>query len=557
MSNSISIPDSFISKVKKDISVSDVVGKRVKLSRKGREYKGLSPFTKEKTPSFTVNDDKRFFHCFSTGTHGDIIDFVMHYDNVNFVDAMSIICDENSIDMQFDKKEDMQHWQKCKLMKSCLNAANDIYKSNLKSVDGRSARDYLKSRGIGASEVKNFDIGYAKDSFESIITELTKLGFSKSIINSCGLSIYSQESNRDWDKFRNRIMFPIKDSYGATIAFGGRTLSDNKEAKYLNSPETDVFKKRQTVYNIKNARTECFKSKSEIIVVEGYMDVVKLWSKGFKTAVAAMGTALTVEQIKFIWKSSNSPIICFDGDRAGLNAGAKTCKTALPEITPKNTLRFISLPDKLDPDDYISQNGEVAFSELIKNPKNMVDYIWDSELNYKPTDTPEGKSELRQRLVDLSQSINHYGLSIEYKDELLSRFKSDVKRHWEYKKYTPIKSGGTLNLSETNYIHEKNLVMIPFLVDGSAIRVMHYLKDLEFKNESAEKIRITIIKCLDNNDYSSMSECVRLNLDFNEIEYLKVHEDYFTNKIKIKSMSIDKVLDIWFHSHKMLKGDKK
>jgi len=418
--------ENFMDELKSRIRPSDVVGRYVKLKRQGREYAGLSPFTNEKTPSFFVNDEKGFYHCFSSGKHGDAISFLMEVEGLSFPEAVERLAGLAGMEMPRVDPRAEERARENKQTISWMERAQEFFAKSLMRDMGTEARAYLKDRGLTRTAAERFGIGYAPDSFTALRGELLQQGASDEKLIEAGLLIKPEQSGKDpWDRFRNRIMFPIHDARGRLIAFGGRALSKDQKAKYLNSPETPIFQKGQVLYNYPNARKALAAPNNPrrgLIVCEGYMDVIAMVRAGFPEAVAPLGTALTEMQLELLWRAGDAPILCFDGDKAGLRAAYRSVERALPLLRPGRTLWFALLPDGQDPDDLLRAKGAPAVQGVLESARPLVDMVWQGELAKSPLKTPEDKAGLKERLMQASFQIAHDGVAKEYRTELLRKF---------------------------------------------------------------------------------------------------------------------------------------
>ena len=404
-----------LNEIKDKISVSQVVEKTVQLKKRGKEFVGLSPFTKERTPSFTVNDEKQFYHCFSTNKHGDIFTFLVEVGGLSFPEAVEKLADEAGVQLRTFSPAEEEKFNKSKKLYEALEISKSFFSSQIFENDNSLALRYLKNRGLSNDIINSYEIGYAPKG-NKLEKYLMSNGVSHEIMTLAGMTI-KDENKKDnfYDRFRNRIIFPIRDIRNRVVGFGGRVINTEDQPKYLNSPETPVFHKGGLLYNFSKIRPN-IKNNDNLIVVEGYMDVVSLASKGLNNVVAPLGTALTETQLNLLWKETDSPIICFDGDKAGKQASFRASEIALKLLKPNKTLRFINLPDNLDPDDYIKNNGLENFNKYIKNASPLTAIIWDSCLQESNIETPEGKAGfetlLRRKLNLISdKSIKkHYGL---------------------------------------------------------------------------------------------------------------------------------------------------
>ncbi|NNE57651.1 MAG: DNA primase [Hellea sp.] len=412
--------------LKTRVRPSDVIGRHVKLKRQGREFAGLSPFTNEKTPSFFVNDDKGFYHCFSSGKHGDVISFLMEVEGLSFPEAVEKLASEAGMEMPKVDPDAERRAARNKVAINWMDAAHTFFMKSLRRDVGSEARDYLKSRGLTGEDAQRFGIGFAPDSFDALRDELVQQGASHNVLIEAGLIIEPDDKSREpWDRFRNRIMFPIHDTRGRLVAFGGRAMERDAKAKYLNSPETNIFHKGRILYRYPEARRSLSDPKNPsrgLIVAEGYMDVIALAKYGFEHAVAPLGTALTEDQLDLLWRAGPEPILCFDGDKAGLRAAFRSIERALPMLRPSQSLRFAILPNGQDPDDLLRSDGRAAMTSVLERAMPLVDMLWQREVQAAPLNTPEDKAGLKDRIYAALREINHDSVRDLYKTRLLERF---------------------------------------------------------------------------------------------------------------------------------------
>jgi len=398
--------------------LSAVISPSVKLIRAGREWKACCPFHNEKTPSFTVNDDKGFYHCFGCGAHGDAIRFLTDHRGMPFMDAVKELAAKAGMDVPAPDPKAKERADRAATLTDVMAEVAKWYGEQLNGIAGSDARDYLKRRGIDADTIQRFGLGFAPDSRTSLKRALDKLGEDKLV--ETGMLIKPEEGGDSYDRFRGRLMFPIRDARGGVIAFGGRILGAG-EPKYLNSPDTPLFDKGRTLYNIDRA-SPASRAAKRLIVVEGYMDVIALDRAGIGDAVAPNGTALTEAQLERLWRLDPSPILCFDGDSAGQKAAIRAATRALPHLRPDRTLRFVELPAGQDPDDVIRTDGREAFEALLANPEPLDARLWRHELEAEPLSTPEAWAGLKQRLIDHAAAIGHPDLGRMYREDWLNRF---------------------------------------------------------------------------------------------------------------------------------------
>ena len=413
-------PRSFIEEIKNRVSVSDIVGQKVKLTRRGREFVGLSPFKNERTPSFTVNDEKQFYHCFSTGKHGTVFDFLMETEGLGFPEAVERLAARAGIKVPAQDPRMQEKEEKNASLIDICEMASVYFKTRLGGATGREAYEYLVKRGLDDKLIQSFGLGYAPADRVGLTRHLRDQGIADKDIIEAGLAVQPEGRSDLIDRFRDRVMFPIKDSRDRIIAFGGRALEASVPAKYLNSPETPLFHKGRVLYNFAKARQSAFDTKT-LLVVEGYMDVIGLARGGFNNAVASLGTAVTEEQISLLWRLVEEPVLCLDGDEAGLRAAYRVIDRALPLLKPGYSLRFAVLPQGKDPDDLVREGGAEAFNNVLERAISLIDMLWERELAYAPYDTPERRAAFSNRLRKAVRQIEHMDVRKFYGEEIKKR----------------------------------------------------------------------------------------------------------------------------------------
>ena len=415
----MTLSPAFLDELRARTVLSAVIAPSVKLLRAGREWKACCPFHNEKTPSFTVNDDKGFYHCFGCGAHGDAIRFLTDNRGMQFMDAVKELAAKAGLDVPAPDPRAQERAERASTLTDVMGQVANWYAEQLQGIAGAEAREYLKRRGIEPATVQRFGIGLAPDSRNALKRALAHLGEDKLI--ETGMRIQPEEGGREsYDRFRGRLMIPIRDPRGRVIAFGGRILGEG-EPKYLNSPDTPLFDKGRTLYNIDRA-SPASRSARRLIVVEGYMDVIALDRAGIAEAVAPNGTAVTEAQLERMWRLDPSPILCFDGDSAGKKAAIRAALRALPHIAPDRTLRFVELPAGQDPDDVVKNGGREAMEALLANTEPLDARLWRHEAEAEPLTTPEAWASLKQRLVAHASAIGHADLARMYREDWLNRF---------------------------------------------------------------------------------------------------------------------------------------
>src|SRR5512132_1470777 len=394
----------FLEELRARLPVSEVVGRRVKLKKAGREVKGLSPFQQEKSPSFTVNDQKGFYHDFSSGKHGDIISFLMETEGVGFTEAVERLASMAGMALPAATPDAARHEQRRKTLHDVMELAAKFFADTLASRNGAKARGYLADRAISPATQLQFRLGYAPPDRFALKEHLGAQGISTDDMVEAGLLVAGEDKPVPFDRFRDRVMFPITDVRGRVIAFGGRALEKDVPAKYLNSPETPLFHKGDNLYNLSSAR-QATHNGSPLIVVEGYVDVIAMVTAGFPATVAPLGTALTEDQLALLWKMADEPVLCFDGDNAGVRAAYRAVDLAMPRLRPGKSLCFALLPQGQDPDDLVRSGGREAVSEVIGAARPLAAMLWARETEGHTFDTPERRAALEARVNEVTASI--------------------------------------------------------------------------------------------------------------------------------------------------------
>ncbi len=432
-------PKEYLEEIKLRIKVSQVVGKSVKLKRRGKEFIGLSPFSNEKTPSFTVNDDKGFYHCFSSGEHGNIFDFLIKIKNYKFGEAVRELASDAGLQPYRFTKQDEEKQNRWTIYTKILEQYTNFCHEELLSKRNSEVLDYLNRRKITHKEINFFKIGYTpgkNDFYEKLNKE-----FDEKQIGASGIYYFDENKKKYFDRFKNRIIFPVKSLNGSVLALGGRTLSKTNFAKYVNSPETEFYKKGNNLYNINSAR-EVKNKNSEAFIVEGYMDVINLHKFGIQNVVANLGTAMTERQLDLVWRFFKNPIICLDGDESGKKAALRAAERLFPLMKPDLNIYFLTLPENLDPDSYINEKGKESFVELAKNKIEIQNFIWNSYYQEIDQNNPRSLTVFEKKIKALCNEL---------KDKTLAKYFLDyfIKRINEL---TP-----NLNLNKNNFYKFKKL----------------------------------------------------------------------------------------------------
>ncbi|MGE0665740.1 MAG: DNA primase [Sphingomonadales bacterium] len=394
----------FLDELRLRVRLTEIIGRKVKLVRKGRESSGLCPFHNEKTPSFTVNDDKGFYHCFGCGAHGNAIDFVMNTEGLAFAEAVERLAGEAGLALPVATPGDRAQDDRRKSQHEVLEIAAAWYQAQLAASIGRHARDYMEKRGLTVETVEAFRLGYAPEARTAFKDAMLARKLDEQLLVDTGMLIRPEDGGASYDRFRDRVMFPIADAQGRIVGFGGRALGD-APAKYLNSPETGLFHKGKLLYNHAAARA-AVRAAGRVVVAEGYMDVIAMAQAGLAEAVAPLGTAVTEDQLALLWRMAPEPIFCFDGDAAGLRAAERALLRALPLLKAGQSVRVATLPKGEDPDSLIRNQGVGAMRDVLERARPLTDVLWEIELARQPVDTPERragfKARIRERLSEIA-----------------------------------------------------------------------------------------------------------------------------------------------------------
>ena len=562
-------PKEYLDEIKLRLKVSQIVGKTVQLKKRGKEFIGLSPFKNEKTPSFTVNDEKEFYHCFSTGEHGNIFDFLMKTKSVGFGEAVRTLAAEAGMQpyrfSNFDQKKDLRF----KTYKNIFKEYKDNFNQNLYSSSSKEAYDYLLNRGLKKDIIEEFKLGYVpwKNNFYDTLLK----NYTEEEINLTGLYYKSDKTGKFIDRFNSRIIFPINNISGDTVAFGGRVIKDGKLAKYINSPETEFYKKGSMIFNLdkaKNLRAET----EDILIVEGYMDVVSVYAAGIKNVIANSGTALTERQIDLIWKFFSNPVICLDGDKSGQTAAVRIAEKLFPLINDNNKIYFSIMPDGKDPDDYVKKNGKEALLNLLKQKSIIQTFIWNNYLNKINLNNPFEISKFEKDIKKLTYSIN---------DETIRKYVLEDYLE-KIKKLTPIqtsrqKGAYFLNKNKKNYsLLKETKILYQKRKDLSKIQIIEFsilfialnytkiitkrleeLSNIKFLAEKNHNFKMNIVNLLERG-HDNVSIQSKINSLDQEILREIIENSNIQIIIKNKSDSeISDLLEELFQDHKEQRNLKK
>lgn len=511
-------PKEYLEEIKQRVKVSDIVGATVQLKRRGREFVGLSPFSKEKTPSFTINDEKGFYHCFSSGEHGNIFDFLVKVEKLNFGDAVRKLAAKAGMPVFKFTKENIEVENKRKKYDEILTIALQHYQKNF--FDNEIVKKYAFDRGLTQEILSKFKIGYSGD--YGLNVSLFSNFNQKELIES-GIFFHDEKNNKLVDRFKNRLMFPIFDYNNKVIGFGGRALGQNYLAKYINSPETEFFKKGFNLYNLNNAKTEN-KQSSIVFIVEGYMDAISLYQAGFKNVVATLGTAMTESHLNLVWRYFNDPLVCFDGDRSGQNAAQKISEKLIAYMKPNYSLSFLILPNGFDPDSFIRKNGKNNFEILLDQKIDIGNFIFENNLQSLQSTQPEERAGFEKKLMDTCLLIQDSTVKKHY----ISFFKNRIFEQFSNKKnknIKPLNKTKELTRKITRYssfeLKEFSLMYL-FLNNFLILRnQFDKLSLINFHNKNLEDLRKVLVNILEKFETFK---------DFNLLKHLE--ENNFSQIIK-------------------------
>ena len=485
----MALPEAFLDELRARIPLGALVGRRVRLTRAGRELKGLCPFHNEKTPSFHVVEDKGFFHCFGCGAHGDAIGFVMRCENLGFMEAVERLAAEAGMTVPRASPAAAAAAERVAALSAIAEAAASALVRRLHLPEGRPALDYLRKRGLTEETIRQFGLGWSGEGRGAIAADLRGQGVTVEQLVAVGLM--KQEDDRPpVDLFFNRVMFPIRDRRGRVMGFGGRTLGDG-QPKYLNGPETALFSKRRTLYGLDLARANA-RAGAELVVVEGYMDVIALHQAGFGGAVAPLGTALTADHLAELWRIAPAPVICFDGDAAGARAALRTAEVALPAIGPGRTLGLATLPSGEDPDTLVLRKGADAFRAVLDARRGLADALFDAIV--APAATPEERAAQRRRLDELAERIQDRDLREEYRRHFRDRWfrQRPAGRAAPVRPSRPVQRP-TLGTDRARTLRERNLLALLLTHPMLLPRFEDALAAERFASPPCEQVRTALI----------------------------------------------------------------
>lgn len=464
----MSIPPKFLDEIRARLTLSEVIGRRIKVTRAGREYKACCPFHKEKTPSFTINDDKGFYHCFGCGAHGDVLNFVIEHDNLPFPEAVEMLAAQAGLQVPKQSPQQARQARQEKDLYGLMQDAANWFEAQLHDPKNREVLDYILKRGTHLETIQAFSLGYAPDDYSALREHLLKLGYTDRQLQEVALTKASTKGKDPYVFFRGRIMFPVKDRRGRIVAFGGRILPEHmrppstsgyEPAKYMNSPETPIFHKGMMLYGEQFARQAAAEGQ-KLLVVEGYFDVIACYQSGFKGAVAPMGTALTEDQITLLWKmipeENKIPYLCFDGDNAGRRAAERAIDRIIPLLSAGQSAQIVFLPEGEDPDSLLASGGRAGLEKVLNAALSTVEFLWQVHTAGRNFDAPEARAALVKTLDNEIKKISDRDVQIHYnaviRQKISDAFFGGAKRKNQKRdnKFTPRGSTGLRRPSMVN-----------------------------------------------------------------------------------------------------------
>lgn len=535
-------PPSFIERLRSQARVSEIISRRMPLKKNGREFQGLCPFHNEKSPSFTVNDDKNFFHCFGCGAHGDAIEFVRRYDRMGYAEAVEQLARDVGLPLPQLSEQDIKKVQAEKTLLDVLEAAATWFEKQINLTIGATAMDYIQSRGLTPETMRVFRIGFAPEVRNALHQHLNGLGYKPVLQKQAGLIVIPDDGPA-YDRFRGRVMFPIRNPSGKVIAFGGRLLGSNTNKalpKYLNSAENPVFKKGEILYNLDLAKRPA-RQNNIAVVMEGYMDVVAASQYGVDYSVATLGTAVSADHLRLLWTIASEPVLCLDGDNAGMRAMIRAAEVVLPLLKPGYSLRFAVLPQGEDPDTYVQKHGKASFEKLLSASKRLSQVLWDHFSVQFDMQGPDGRAALEHALKGLTDKIEDQNVRAHYQSFFKKQLWQSTQQKGDWKKHNGVnKKHATPNKSRSPHVeqlmHKQPTAAFDTLAQRMLNVVMRHpkfllksdveqiLSQMDIRSPQLDSVRLTLL---------TMSE---------EAETLEPAEFLSRVQEKLPGMSMDTVI---------------
>ena len=538
-------PRSYLDEIGQRLKVSDVVGSVVKLSKRGKEFVGLSPFTNEKTPSFTVNDEKGFYHCFSSGEHGGIFDFLVKVEKLTFGDAVRRLAAKAGMQEYKFTKTSIEQEKKIKRSEKIFQLFFSYCHKNLFIETHKNHLNYLIERSLSKSTIDFFQIGFCDDSNKAR-DHFLKLGYSEKEIIETGLFYQNDQNKTLVSRFKNRIIFPIKNLFGEFIGCGGRTVLSSVPAKYINSPETIFFKKGNNLYNFNNAKNEN-KNTDHILIVEGYMDVVSLYNSGIKNVCASLGTAITDSQISLAWRNFKNIIICFDGDSSGLAAAYRAAEKLIKISKASHSVSFVMMPQGLDPDDYVNKFGKEGFYKIVEKRKDIIEFLFDYNVRTLKDFSPSSLASLEKNLMNLSNTIEDVIIQKYYRNFFKNKiFENLIKKKGKEKlnRYQILNSFdlARLDMSEVE-IRELSFCHLLIKFPHLASKMIEKISSINLSLDLTVNIKSKIIDILIDQPDLTTSEIVK-SLETKKINKIENFLKFIKNNNLIESLDLDAFIEI-------------
>jgi len=500
-------PKSYLEEINQRIKVSDVVGSVVKLTKRGKEFVGLSPFTNEKTPSFTVNDEKGFYHCFSSGEHGGMFDFLIKVEKLTFGDAVRKLAAKAGMQEYKFSKESVEQEKKIKRSEKIFQLFFNYCYKNIFTEENKLHLDYLLNRSLKKSTLEHFQVGFCDDSNRAS-DHFLKLGYTDKELIETGLFYLNEQKKTLVPRFKNRIVFPIKNLFGEFIGCGGRTVLSSVPAKYINSPETVFFKKGNNLYNFNNAKNEN-KNADYLLIVEGYMDVVSLYNHDIKNVCASLGTAITDNQINLAWRNFKNIIICFDGDSSGSAAAYRAAEKLIKISKPNHTVSFMIMPQGLDPDDYVNKFGKEGFDQMINRKKDITEFVFDYNTRQLKDYSPSSLAELEKKLVDMADTIEDMIIKKYYRNFFKNKiFENLIKKNKS--KLSKFQITNSFDMTRLDMleleIKEFSLCQLLIKFPEFSAKNIEKISEISLSLELTKNIRSKIIDVLIGNENFNLSQ---------------------------------------------------
>lgn len=551
-------PKSYIEEIRNRLKVSDAVRLKVNLKKRGKEFVGLSPFKNEKTPSFTVNDEKGFYHCFSTGEHGNIFDFAMKLENINFGEAVKLLAQRAGMQPYRFTKEDEKIEKETQRVQRLFQLFFDECKKKLNNDFKQTHLKYLLDRGLTNDTINFFNLGFCENS-KLIQDQLLKDGFTSEELVNSGLFYKKDGTTELINRFKNRIIFPIQNYYNNFIGCGGRAVLDNALAKYINSPETNYFKKGFNLFNLNHARKESSNTNT-LILVEGYMDVVSLYNKGIKNVAASLGTAITTAQINLAWKNFDKIIICFDGDQSGIDASYRAAERVLKVIQPGKDIYFAKIPKEQDPDDFVNQFGKDNFLSLLNQSKDLSEVIFNHYSRNTNHSKPSEIAFLEKKLFEIADQIE---------DTLSKKYIKNSFKNKIFERLIRKKKNQTHNPDEIKKASLRLMLSKEEILELSFLNlVLNYPKFSESKIEDLSSLELNfkdnkvflseLISSLLNENIKSREDIKKkLSINFNNI--INRIETYGNNKeitLNLDEEAYQNIFDDYLNEFNLINKNK-